>query len=152
MANLGLFMQSHAFAKQESSKRSPYLWGDRSCNTVWDAECLPRSDWCIQRMTKVTRRMEEFDGIYTSTQIYRCVCESERNKMNSFGIVNKHLQDVRKICVSYIWKPSLGGFFWSTVLWNLSLEESKNLHWNCFFVMLLIQILLLDFAGEQNNP
>lgn len=39
-------------------------------------------------------------------------------KMNSFGIVNKHLQDVRQICVSYLSseKPSLGGFFWSIAL------------------------------------
>lgn len=48
MADLGLFMQKHPLAKQESCKYSPCLWDGRSCNTEWDAEWdaeyLPRKD------------------------------------------------------------------------------------------------------------
>lgn len=86
-ANLGLFMQKHPLAKQESCK-SPCLWGGKSCNTEWDAEHLPRRDWRIQRrMTEVAGRIEEFGGVHTSTQKYMCMWEWEKAERTNFTLL-----------------------------------------------------------------
>lgn len=71
---------------------------------------------------------------YTQADKNRCVCESERNKMNLFRIVNKICRMSEKFVLHHMyWKKSQGNLFWFIALWNYSLGKSKNLHWKCFF-------------------
>lgn len=89
---------------------------------------------------------------YTQAHKYVDVCVRE-SKMNPFGIVNKHLQDVRQICVSYIgsenhhWEASFRPY-----LCVIKALTSPKTWTESVSLMFLIQSLLLDFAGDQNDP
>jgi len=91
---------------------------------------------------------------YTQAHKYIDVYVREReSKMNSFGIVNKHLQDVRQICVSYIFSENrhLDSSFGPLLCEIKALASPKTCTESVSF-MFLIQTSLLDFSGEQNNP
>lgn len=92
--------------------------------------------------------------VYTEAHKYIDVYVRVReSKMNSFGIVNKHLQDVRQICISYIcsenhhWEAAFG-----PQLWAIKALTSPKTCTERVSLMFLSQTLLLDFSGEQNNP